>query len=185
MADEQIREYGRSKGFHPHTMERWLGWDEADRNALFRIVSSLKVGENHLRDLLDWLEEIAVRDGSAVRDVLASRFITEAETDPRLGRADKLKRVKEQIRRLRFPRLARTEDAIRECIHRLKLHPEIRLSVAPGLEGGALQVAFKASDAVDLNRLAGKLLEAAQQDALADIFRLLRGEAANERQTGD
>jgi hypothetical protein len=59
------------------------------------------------------------------------------------------------------------------------------LNIAPGLEGGALQVVFQASDAAELNTLAGKLLEAAQKDALAEIFRLLHGEAPNERQTGD
>jgi hypothetical protein len=185
MTDEQIREYAESRRFHPQTLARWLGWDEADRDALFRIAYGLKVGENHLRDLLDWLEEIAGRDGSAVRDVLASRGIIETETDPRLGRADKLKRIKEQIRRLRFPRLARTEDAIRERIQELKLQPEIRLSVAPGLEGGALQVAFQSSDAAEFERLAGKLLQAADKDAVKEIFRLLSGEAASAEAKAD
>jgi hypothetical protein len=181
MPAEAIRDYGKTKGFHAQTLERWLGWDEADRDALYRIASPLKMGENHLRDLLDWLEEIAARDGSAIREVLATRGIAEAETDPRLGRADKLKRIKEQIRRLRFPRLAGTEDAIRERIQQLKLHPEIRLAVAPGLDGGALHVAFQASEPEEFKTVAGKLLEAAQTEELRQIFRLLRGEGPDER----
>jgi hypothetical protein len=29
----------------------------------------LKVGENHLRDLMDWLEEIALRDQATVGEI--------------------------------------------------------------------------------------------------------------------
>jgi hypothetical protein len=181
MSAEQIREYARSKNFHRHTLERWLGWDEAGGRALLRIACALKLGENHLRDLLDWLEEIALRDGTAPREVLLSSAIIEAETDPRLGRADKVKRIKETIRRLRFPRLTGLEDAIRERIAELKLQPEIRMSVPPGLEGGTLHVEFHTSGPADLKTLAGKLLEAAEKAPLEEIFRLLSGATPSER----
>jgi hypothetical protein len=181
MSAEQIHEYARSKSFHRHTLERWLQWDEADGQALFRIACALKLGENHLRDLLDWLEEIALRDGTAAHEVLLSPAIIEAETDPRLGRADKVKRIKDGIRRLRFPRLTGLEDAIRERIQELKLQPEIRLSVPPGLEGGTLHVEFRISGPADLKVLAGKLLEAAEAEPLEQIFGLLSGEAPSGR----
>ena len=82
---------------------------------------------------MDWLEEISLRDGQSIHAILTSKAIDDSATDPRLGRADRLKRIKEQIRRLRFPRLAETEDSIRAKIQELKLHPEIRMSVPPGL----------------------------------------------------
>ncbi len=53
-----------------------------------------------------------------------------------------MKRIKESLRRLRFPRLAQTEDEIHGKIRALKLQPEIRMTVAPGLEGGRLQIEF-------------------------------------------
>ena len=111
MLEAQICQYAQRKGFHPRTLERWLDWDQPDRDALFRLAISLKIGENHLRDLMDWLEEIRLRDQSKIREILASKPITDVESDSRLGRADKLKRIKEEIRRLRFPRLAQTEDS--------------------------------------------------------------------------
>jgi len=36
---------------------------------------ALKIGENHLRDLMDWLEEISLRDGCAVDAILAERTL--------------------------------------------------------------------------------------------------------------
>jgi hypothetical protein len=137
----------------------------------------LKIGENHLRDLMDWLEEIALRDGRAIDAVLADKGITDIETNPRLGRADKLKRIKDEIRRRRFPRLAYTEDAIRARIVELKLHPEIILSVSPGLEGGRLRVEFSASSQEELKQLAARLADAADKESAKEAFALLAGQA--------
>lgn len=125
---------------------------------------------------MDWLEEVALRDSVSIQAVLSTKAVDNIATDPRLGRADKLKRIKEHIRRLRYPRLAETEDAIRVKIQELKLHPEIRLSVAPGLEGGNLRVEFAAANYDELKRLAEKLHQAAEKKLPAEIFDLLAGQ---------
>ena len=175
MFEREIRDYSRAKGFHPQTLERWLGWRADDGGSLAGLAISLKISENHLRDLMDWLEEIALRDGQKIHAVLTSKLIADIATDPRLGRAERIKRIKEQIRRLRFPRLAKTEDAIRVKIRDLKLHPEIRMTVPPGLEGGQLRVEFAAASHAELKRLAAKLTEAVGQGSLSAIFDLLAG----------
>ena len=177
MSETEIRVYAKDKGFHPQTLERWLSWRAADAAALARLAFALKISENHLRDLMDWLEEIALRDGGQIHAVLTSKSINDIETDPRLGRADRLKRVKEQVRRLRFPRLAETEDAIRAKIQELKLHPAIRLSVPAGLEGGQVRVEFVAASQDELRQLAMKLKEAAEKASMPKIFALLAGHA--------
>lgn len=185
MSEMEIREYAKDKGFHPQTLERWLSWDQPARDTLFRLAMGLKVGENHLRDLMDWLEEIALRDQSTIEEILAGKPITDIESDPRLGRADKLKRVKEELRRLRFPRLAQMEDSILARIRELKLHPEIRLTVPPGLEGGRLRVELSASTPEEFKRLTGKLAEAADTNNVREIFALLAGEAVDSRPKSD
>jgi hypothetical protein len=181
MSEAQIRDYAAEKGFHPQTVERLLAWNEQDRDGLFRVAYALKVSENHLRDLMDWLEEISLRDQVRIDVILSRRDIVNIQTDPRLGRADKLKRIKEQIRRLRFPRLAETEDVLRARIQELRLHPEVRLSVPAGLEGGNLHVEFNASSPGELRRLAAKLVEAADKESVREIFALLSGETAKDR----
>jgi hypothetical protein len=175
MAETEIRAYATTKSFHAQTLERWLSWEAADCGALERLAFALKISENHLRDLMDWLEEIALRDCVTIHSILASKTIADIETDPRLGRADRLKRIKEQIRRLRFPRLADTEDMIRAKIQGLKLHPDIRLSVPAGLEGGRVRVEFAAANRDDVKRLADKLSAATQNKLMVDIFNLLAG----------
>ena len=175
MSEQEIRDYSAAKGFHPQTLERWLSWQPDDAGALAGLAIALKISENHLRDLMDWLEEISLRDRQSIHAILTSKAIDDSATDPRLGRADRLKRIKEQLRRLRFPRLAETEDAIRGKIQDLKLHPEIRLTVPPGLEGGQLRIEFAAASHAELKQLATKLTEAADKASMPEIFDLLAG----------
>ena len=181
MSEAQIRDYAAGKGFRPQTVERWLAWSERDRDGLFRVAYALKVSENHLRDLMDWLEEISLRDRFSIDEILSRRDIVHIQTDPRLGRADKLKRIKEKLRRLRFPRLADTEDSLWLRIQGLKLHPEVRLSVPAGLEGGKLHVEFDASSPEELTSLSTRLVEAAHKELVKEIFALLSGETTKDQ----
>ena len=180
MSESAIHDYAKAKGFHRQTLERWLGWKPADRDALEAIVVSLKIGENHLRDMMEWLEEISLRDRVSISEILASRALFAVKTDPRLGRADRLKRIKEQLRRLRYPRLAGIEDAIRQKIQALKLPAEIRLSVPAGLEGGRLQVEFSAASLAELQSFTDQLSAAAASNFATDIFALMSGRPAVE-----
>jgi hypothetical protein len=175
MSETAIRDHAKARGFHTQTTERWLSWQPPDRTALAEIVFALKIGENHLRDIMDWLEEIALRDQAQIHELLSGKVVADITTDPRLGRADKLKRVKEQVRRWRFPRLAEAEGAIRTKIQALKLHPGVRLSVPPGLEGGRVQVEFSAASHEELKQLTAKLSEALEKAVASEIFELLSG----------
>src|SRR5258707_13030906 len=128
MSESDIRAYAQERGFHRQTLERWLGWEPKDRAALQDLAISLKASENHLRDMMDWLEEIGLRDHVGIGDILAAKNIEELKTDPRFGRAERLKKGKEQLRRLRIPRLCATEGKNRQGVKSLKLHPQIGLT---------------------------------------------------------
>ena len=109
--------------------------------------------------------------------IFAGKVIDDIATDPRLGRADKVKKIKESLRKLRFPRLAQAEDEIHGKIRALKLQPEIRVTVPPGLEGGKLQIEFTVTNQPDFKRLAEKLATAAETSSTYEIFSLLGGTA--------
>jgi hypothetical protein len=180
MSESAIRNYAQAKGFRRQTLERWLAWEPSDRDALAEVALSLKISENQLREMMDWLEEISLRDRIAIGELIGRAEMSSARTDPRLGRADKIKRLKEQLRRWRFPRLATVEDAVRQHIRALKLPSEIRLSVPPGLEGGRLQAEVTAGSLTEFQRLVGRLNQVAGESALAEIFRCLSGESAGD-----
>lgn len=177
MLEEKILAYGSTKGFHPQTLERWLRLAEIDREALFELAQGLKLGENHLRDFLEWLEEIALRDGVRLCEILQGESFLRISSDPRLGRNDKLKQIKEEVRRLRFPRLTSMEEGIRKRIHEMRLSPRIQITIPPGLEGG-VTVQMKAASYEELGRLAKELGALSERKAMKEIFDLLAGRLA-------
>jgi hypothetical protein len=175
MTAQTIQEYALSKGFHPRIRERWLSWNATDGAALLELALALKAGENHLRDLMDWLEEIELRDGVVISELLQSKTIADIRTEPRLGRADRLKRLKDQVRRIRFPRLSQLEDSIQAKVRQLKLQPTVKLSVPAGLEGGDLQIEFAARSPAEFKSIVANLGAAAESENLAEIYLLLKG----------
>lgn len=177
MIDQQILAYGQEKGFHRRTLERWLELTQVDREALLDLAQGLKMGENHFRDFLDWLEEIALRDGVSLCEILKDDSLLRISSDPRLSRNDKLKQMKEELRRLRFPRLSQIEGEIQKRIREIKLRPQIQISVPPGLEGGALTVQVRATSYEELKRSVVELGQALERETMKDIFDLLRGES--------
>lgn len=116
-----------------------------------------------------------MRDGLSFRDVLDGAALARISSDPRLGRGDKLKRMKEELRRLRFPRLARLEDEIQRRVQEMKLGPLIQISFPPGLEGGELTVQIKAASHAELEKSARELAESLEKKAMKEIFELLSG----------
>lgn len=175
MLDDAVLNYGKEKGFHDKTLARWISLQEADREALLDLARALKMGENHFRDLLEWLEEIALRDSVSICRILTSEPILRISSDPRLGRSDKLKRLKGEVRRLRFPRLSRIEEEIENRIRALRLRPQIQLSVPVGLEGGVVTVQLRAAEHAELKELLQELERACASEAMREIFAFLHG----------
>ena len=82
MSESEIRAYAQGRGFHDQTLARWLGWERTDRDALGELASGLKIGENHLRDMMDWLEDTASSDHAKISQILATKAISDLNTDP-------------------------------------------------------------------------------------------------------
>ena len=96
-----IKEFAAEKGYQTSLLDRWLAYEADDRKALFQLARLLKPSGSHLRDMMDWLEEISLRDHRSISAILGTKAMADLLTHPRLGRGDKLKRLKDELRRLR------------------------------------------------------------------------------------
>ena len=171
---EEITTYGRERGIHAQAVQRWLALGEADQNAMLQLARNPQARGNHFNDFLDWCVEISLRDGCSIAAVIDGDELAPTLSDSRMGRNDRLKHAKEALRRLRYPRLTRIEDEVRRRLRSLKLDPRIRISVAPGLEGG-LKVELQAGSLEALARLAGEVESLAGNDTAREVFALMEG----------
>ncbi len=168
----QIRTYTAERTYSPATVDRWLRLAPPDAAALLALARELRLGENQLRDLWDWAEEIAARDGICVSQVLTAGPLADARTRGR-GRNDTLKAIKGALRRLRFPQLAAVEDRLSALVRELGLPRNVRVTLPEFLEGDQLHIHIVAESTNTLRHAASALLQAADTVACQQIFTLL------------
>lgn len=164
--------YAGEKHLSTLTLARWQAWTEEDQAAFFTLARELQLGENHVRDCLDWLEEIVLRDGGTIHELLAKPEIRRP-LDAKLGRNDKLKAVKDTLRRLRYPRLSRLEEELRAAVKALDLGSRVRISFPPALEGDEVTVEVKARNVQELAEGLARLRQRIDEGTLQHVFDLL------------
>ena len=167
-----IRAYAGTRMYSAATVERWLRLAARDAGALLQLATELRLGENQLRDLWDWAEEIGERDGLALSQVFAAPPIAAARGRA-LGRNDKLKAIKAALRCLRYPQLAAVEGRLAELVRTLQLPRSVRVTLPEHLEGDQLRVEIAADSVAAWRAAAAALLAAADTPACAALFALL------------
>jgi hypothetical protein len=170
---DQIRAFARERRYSAATLERWLALDPPDGHALLELARELRLGENQLRDLWEWAEEIAQRDRRSLAQVLAHESVAALRRNRTLGRNDKLKLIKAALRRLRFPQLAATEERLAALVGQLDLPRNIRVTFPEFLEGDEVRIEIVADSVASLQTAVDRLRVAAAAPACAKIFQTL------------
>lgn len=168
---EDIAAYALAKRLSRQTLARWQAWSEEEQAALLSLVQELQLGENHLRDFLDWLEDIRARDGGTVQEIL-SRDEIRHPLQTKLPRNDKLKAVKDTLRRIRYPRLSRLEEELRSAVKALDLGNRIQVSCSPSCENEEITVELKARNLNELTESLLRLQRRVDDGAFQRLFEL-------------
>lgn len=153
---QRVGAFAAAHRLPPALAERWHGLAAADAEALADLAEALRLGENHLRDVLEWAEEIALRDGGGVADVLRRPAVV-AALGRDLGRNEAVKAVREALRRLRFPRLVAAEERFERALRALRLPANVRLVAPPNLRDTELRLEIRAGDAESLRGVIDEL----------------------------
>jgi hypothetical protein len=172
MTDE-IRAFAHERRYSAPTVKRWLALDPSDGLALLELAQELHLGENQLRDLWEWAEEIAQRDHMSLAQVLALEPVVTPRHSRSVGRNDKLRLIKTALRRLRFPQLAATEERLAALVRQLDLPRNIRMTFPEFLEGDAVRIEIVANSVASLEAAADRLRAAAGAPACTAIFQTL------------
>jgi hypothetical protein len=152
--------------------QRTATWTAEERAALGAVVEALRPSARHLTDILDWLDDIAARD--CVRPAAAL-------ADPGLhtvlrfrgSQADRLKRWKERLRRVRYPRLAARESTIADLVRAMDLGGAIAVAPPPVLEGGVVTFTFTARSTDELAVALARLRDRIVRGDVDRLFALL------------
>ncbi|MGE4095110.1 MAG: hypothetical protein AB7G75_30205 [Candidatus Binatia bacterium] len=169
---DQLQAYAQEKRLSEQTLRRWQSWSAEDQAALLTMVQELQLGENHLRDFCDWLDDIIARDGGTVSALLL-RSELQHPLGLKLSRNDKVKAVKAALRKLRYPRLSQLEEDLRAAIKALDLGERVRVSFPPALEGDEMTVEIKARNVRELERSLLQMQRKLRDGSMQHVFALL------------
>jgi hypothetical protein len=172
--DDEVIRGGRIPGMTPDALlaARTAGWPDDARGALGGVVETLRPSARHLADVLDWLEDIAARDGTMPGAILGDAELRAIAASG--GSApERLKRWKARLRRLRYPRLAARERAVAEHIRALACGPHVVITPPTDLEGGIVTVTIRVRTASDLRAAIERLDAGIAGGDVARLFALL------------
>ncbi len=148
---------------------RTASWSDDQRAALGAVVDALRPSPRHLADVLDWLDDIAARDGGHPSAMLAAPALRAALAGGG-GASDRLKRWKEALRRLRHPRLAAREQEFAAAVRALDLGRGVAITPPPGFEGGGVTVTIRSASLAELVSALDALERVRRSGELARLF---------------
>ncbi len=151
---------------------RTTDWTTAERAALAAVVDALRPSAHHLGDVLDWLDDVAARDGVRPGTVLADPALRAAFA-ARGSAPDRWKRWKDALRRLRYPRLAAREREFHDAVRVLDLGRNVTILPPPDFEGGVVTVTLRVSSERELLGHVERLGELQRAGAWARLFGII------------
>jgi ParB family chromosome partitioning protein len=141
--EEGVKSYIVREEVSRSNIRRLAAWSAEDRQAVMVLLTSLRLGENSLREMLTLIEEIGKRDRCGVESIVALPEIQDTLSHPELTSTQKTERVKKILTGLRYPRMSHLEAEFERDRRDLNLPPGVSLSHPPFFEGKGLRIGFQ------------------------------------------
>ena len=170
--EDRVHRWADAKALPPPHLRKWLAVDEPGRTRLLEIAENLNLHTGQFITALALLEEIAVREGQAVGEVLdrpsLRRILNSTGSGP--GRA---RVMLDELRMLRYPQLKRAWERLTQEVAAIKLPPGIKVILPPDLASAEVRIEIVAHGGAEMEQLLACLT--AKSNALARLAALLDG----------
>jgi hypothetical protein len=152
----------------------WIGRQAAsDRQVLLELFITMRLGRNRAQEFASLIEDICRRDSCRVSACFQSLGVDDILADPQPSRPQKVERVRQALRRSRYPQLSAYEQQFHATVRELRLPSQIHLQPPPYFEGQHYRVSFTFNSRQELLQVAQSLAHAAANNAVDDLLLLL------------
>ena len=152
-----------------------LKLEDEQRAPVFRVLSSCRANVNETRELLALIPDVAAMKKLSVSELIEGELgliVGDESAPPR----KRLERLRERLRRTRYPRLTETESAFEAAALDMKLGDGCRFASPRHFEGDEITITIKAKDAARVGEILEALLSEKEM-GLEKLFAILRGAA--------
>jgi ParB family transcriptional regulator, chromosome partitioning protein len=127
--------------------------DAAAVKELITLFQELQLSLNRQREVLEWIQGIAGREGAAPQALLSAAPVSDWRQDPHMDRGQKTQLIRHYLKKRRYPQITAFEEHYQRTVKELKLAEGMQLLAPQHFEGQiySLQLAFKST--AELQRL--------------------------------
>lgn len=140
--EEEVKDYVLREEVSRSNIRRLSNLLPEERMVLIPFLSSLKLGENRLKEILTLIDEISHRDGLKVGEIVSQPELQTILSQKGTTPSQKTERVKKALINLRYPRFSQLEKAFEKRRRELNLPSHISLHHQPYFEGKGLRIEF-------------------------------------------
>jgi len=123
-----------------------------ERKFIFHFCQRLKLGKNNQKKFFRLLHDIARINETSFTQILKQPAIEKIMADEQLTLPVKGSRIKEILKKMRYPKLSEVEARFNNLKNELKLPPTINLKPSPFFEGDKYYVEFSFRNKDEFNR---------------------------------
>lgn len=169
--EDEVKDYVLQEQVSRSNIRRFSAFTSEDRRACVRFASSLKLGENRLREMLTLLEEISQRDRCVVREVIHRPEIEAIFSQKELNPLQRAERVKKVLGTFRYPKMHQEEERFEQKRKRLNLPSGVALYHPPYFEGRGLRIEFQFDNMEEYRSTVSSLSLLADKKEFQEVIR--------------
>jgi len=168
--EDDMKQYVLREEVSRSNIRRLSALTSDDRRAFLCLASPLKLGENRLREILTFLEEISRRNRWEARDIVGRPEIQAILSQEELTPSQKTDRIKKVLMNLRYPKSHRLEEEFEKKRRDLNLPSKVLLHHQPFFEGKGLRIEFQFETMEEYRSLLGSLLNLADKKEFEEML---------------
>lgn len=143
-----------------------------DKEKVLNIINSLKLGRNRIKELINFLEEISLKENITIEKILSDNNFLLILNKDNLNRNQKIKHLWNYLKKRRFPLLTQAELIFKKKKKLLKLLPQIILIPPKYFEKEEYEIKFKFKNEEELKKIAENLLNISSNKTLKEILEI-------------
>ncbi len=152
----------------------FFNWSDESHEAAERFFSVLRPGVNKWRDLLEWIEEISIRDGTTPFDLFElpelKTILKQSEIAPNV----RYDQIRQFFYSKRYPILSKLRVRLARSLDALNLDDKTRVHFQDSFESDEVQIEMKFRTKEEYIRQLEKLIRASDSKALDELIRIFK-----------
>jgi len=144
-----------------------------ERQAIFNFFQKLRLGKNRQKEFLGLFQELSEITGQSYTQILENIEIQDVLSDNKITLPRKIDRIKEILRKIRYPIFTEVNEKFQTLKKQLNLPPNIMLRPPPFFEGEKYTIEFKFKNQSEYKKVVEILNSIADQNQFDNLENLV------------